>query len=123
MATKAQLKSLYDDIGALLKISESKAKKPVKTSDCESGTCKKPTKIKKIDNAKKKSELSLFSVKELKTWLMKNGVSTKKIDKSLKKDCIDLVWEYLSADSESESSDSDSDSESDSDSDSGSDSD
>ena len=45
MATKAQLKSLYDDIGALLKISEAKAKKPVKTNNCESGTCKKPTKI------------------------------------------------------------------------------
>ena len=83
----------------------------------KSGSCSRPVKKKIINNCKKKSELSSFTAKELKEFLGKNKISTKKLDKKLKNDLIDLVWDYLNdSDSDSESeSESDSDSESESD--------
>ena len=64
--------------------------------------------IKKIiDDVKKKSDLKKFTVAELKEWIKKNNINTKKLEKLHKDDWINIVWKTIKKNSES-SSDSES---------------
>ena len=85
---------------------------------------KSAQKTTKIEDCKTKKELEKFKVEELKAWLSKNRVDTKKVTKKVKATWIKLVWENINGDdSDSSDSSSDSDDSDSSDSDSDSDSD
>ena len=121
MSSKSILKRLEkieaDLAGLKLDIKKSgKSEKPTKKESSKKS--KKPVSITKC---KSKSELSKFTVKELKDWVKENKVDSKKLAEKLKTELVNLVWKNLkkSADS-SETSSSESDSSDDS---SGSDSD
>jgi hypothetical protein len=91
-----------------LKLSTEKSKKPSKS--------KKVTK-RKITECTKKSQLKKFTVVELKDFIAKHKISTKKVDKMHKEDWMNLIWKHLkkeqeeSSDSSSSSGDSDSSSD------------
>ena len=108
---EAQMSKLKVEINEKAK---SEKKKPSKK------TTGKP---KSIEKCSSKSELSKFTVAELKEWVKKNKIDTKKFAEKLKADLVSLVWKNLKNQSESDSSGSESDSSSSSMSDCDSDSD
>ncbi len=122
------LKKLTEDLKKL-KVATTEAAKATKTKAAKAKPAKatKGKKSKKADRPKsiaacsKKSELMLFTIEELKTWLVAKKVE--KLTGLRKEELVAKVLKKLKAaeesDSESDSSDSDSDSsDSDSDSDS-----
>ena len=87
--------------------------KPKKTKKSEPK--KKKDKPESIDTCKNKSELSKFTIKELKQWIKENKIEAKKLSEKHKEDLVKFVWQNLKNSPETESSESEnSDSESDS---------
>jgi type II secretory pathway component PulM len=84
---------------------------------------KKKDKPATIRDCVKKSDLSKFTVKELKAFIKENAIDIKELSKKHKEDLVKAVWKALkasanteeseSSESESSSDSSDSDSESD----------
>jgi hypothetical protein len=69
---------------------------------------KKPEKKNKgkISDVSKKTDLKKFTVVELKEFIKKNKIATKKTDKLHKDDWINLIWNNIKSDSSDESEES-----------------
>ena len=76
---------------------------------------KKPEKKNKgkISDVNKKDDLKKFTVVELKEFIKKNKIVTKKTDKLHKEDWINLIWNNIKSDSSNDESTEDESGESD----------
>ena len=90
-----------------LKVSTKIAKKNEKKSE------KKSNKKGKISEVNKKEDLKKFTVVELKEFIKKNKIATKKTDKLHKEDWINLIWNNIKSDSSNDESTEDESGESD----------
>ena len=81
-----------------LKVSTKIAKKNEKKPE------KKSNKKGKISEVNKKEDLKKFTVVELKEFIKKNKIVTKKTDKLHKEDWINLIWNNIKSESESDDS-------------------
>lgn len=61
----------------------------------------------KISDVSKKTDLKKFTVVELKEFIKKNKIATKKTDKLHKEDWINLIWNNIKNNSSDESEESD----------------
>jgi hypothetical protein len=77
-----KIERIEADIAELKKIIQQKPKQKSKQK-------------KSIDDVQKKSELTKFTVKELKEWIKENGISTKKLADKYKEELVKLVWKNL----------------------------
>ena len=68
-----------------------------------------------IEKCKKKADLQKFTVAELKDWVKKNSISTKKIEKSHKEDWVNIVWKNMKKSNKNSESEQDSSEESETD--------